>query len=132
MWTRCWILGLCVSLGLVDGMEMVVSGRLKGGGFGGCGIGGKKVDQGTRMVAGAGVSRGRYTVRVPGECMCGICAADHCLSTRYYCQTCGYPRARGSAGMGGGDRSTGIGGQGSQRIGSGVGEKGEREVRPTS
>ena len=42
-----------------------------------------------------------------------------------------YPRARRSAGMGGGDRSTGIGGQGSQRVGNGVGEKEEGDLRPT-
>ena len=58
---------LCESLGPVDGMEMVVSGRLRGGGLGGCGNGGKKVDEGTRMVAGAGMGSGKYTVPVPGE-----------------------------------------------------------------
>ena len=57
--------------------------------------------------------------------MRGVCAADHCLSAS------GYPRAKGSAVMGGGDRSTGIGGQGSQRVGGGVGEKGKGEVRNT-
>ena len=61
---------LCESLGPVDGMEVVVSGRLRGGSLGGCRIGGKKVDTGTRMVDGAGIGSGRCTVRVPGECVC--------------------------------------------------------------
>ena len=50
---------LCSSMGLVDGMDVVVSGRLGRGGFGGCGIGGNKVGKSTRMVAGAGMGSGR-------------------------------------------------------------------------
>ena len=101
------------TLGLVEGMEVVYQGRLRGGGYGGGGKGGG----------------GSNRPVIPGEWTCTTCWAPRCWPVKTTCYQCGTARDGGAGSKGGGGGGTGAQGGGGVKGGARViGPNGRNQV----